>query len=320
MKKFLISILAFMLSIISFAQIAIPKYKYIDDDVQKQGAFPKNNVAEIADAITTKFSSNEEKARAIFYWVANNIAIDAKAVKNQDEKFKLPEKVIELRKATPLGFSLLVQEMCSYAKIRCLSVDGYVKNFASEINEKAEDKNYSWNVVQLGQSPETWYYIDACRASGFLDSKLSVFTKQFTSQYFFAEKKLFNLVYFPDNMAWQLGGGINNVKQYYTLPVFGNQAIALEMKKPSPLTGLIKTTIAKPVLFSFTINNDNSINKISILIGDEKKKQKEEPMNFDNNSGNIKFSYTFKKEDTYPIQILVDGKVVLQYMVDVTEK
>jgi hypothetical protein len=320
MKKSLLLFVALVVYTISFAQIAIPKYKYVDDDVQKLGSFPKNNVAEIADAITRKFSSNEEKARAIFYWIANNIAIDPKAVKNLDQKFKLPEKVIELRKATPLGFSLLVQEMCSYAKIRCLSVDGYVKNFATEINEKADEKNYSWNVVQLGQSPETWYYIDACRASGFVDKKFTAFTKQFTSQYFFAEKKLFNLVYFPDNMAWQLGGGINNLKQFYALPVFGNQAIALEMSKTSPLTGLIKTTITKPVLFSFSINNENTINKISILIGDEKKKQKEEPMNFDNNSGNIKFSYTFKKEDTFPIQIVVDEKIVLQYIVEVTEK
>jgi transglutaminase/protease-like cytokinesis protein 3 len=320
MKKPLILLTAFLIHTISFAQATISKYRYVDDYVQKLGAFSTKNVAEIADAITSKFSNNEEKARAIFYWIANNISIDPKAVKQNDEKNKLPEKVIELRKATPLGFSLLVQEMCSYAKIRCLSVDGYVKNFASEINEAADDKNYSWNVVQLGQSPETWQYIDACRASGFLDNRLSLFTKQFTSQYFFAEKKLFNLVYFPDNMAWQLGGGINNVKQYYALPVFGNQAIALEMKKPSPLTGLIKTTTAKPVQFSFSINNENTINKISILVGDDKKIKKEEPMNFNNNNGNISFFYTFKKEDTFPIQIVADGKVLLQYIIEVTEK
>ncbi len=304
----------------SHAQIATSKYQYIDDEVKKLGSFPTKNVAEIADAITAKYSSNEEKARAIFYWIANNIAIDPKAVKQQDEKNKLPEKVIELRKATPLGFSLLVQEMCSYAKIRCLSVDGYVKNHAEEINEKAEEKNYSWNVVQLGQTSEAWYYIDASRASGFLDPKLSIFTKQFTSQYFFTDKKLFNLIYFPDNLAWMLGGGNKSMKDFYALPVIGNEAVGLEMRKLAPLTGIIKTTITKPVNFSFTINNDNTIKKISILIGNEKKRQKEEPMNFDNTSGDISFTYTFKKEDTFPIQIIAYGKVVLQYIVEVTEK
>ena len=320
MKKSLLLFVASIAILFSHAQIATSKYQYIDDEVKKLGSFPTKNVAEIADAITAKYSSNEEKARAIFYWIANNIAIDPKAVKQQDEKNKLPEKVIELRKATPLGFSLLVQEMCSYAKIRCLSVDGYVKNHAEEINEKAEEKNYSWNVVQLGQTSEAWYYIDASRASGFLDPKLSIFTKQFTSQYFFTDKKLFNLIYFPDNLAWMLGGGNKSMKDFYALPVIGNEAVGLEMRKLAPLTGIIKTTITKPVNFSFTINNDNTIKKISILIGNEKKRQKEEPMNFDNTSGDISFTYTFKKEDTFPIQIVVDGKVMFQYIVEVTEK
>ncbi len=320
MKKSLLTLLSFIAISICFAQTINPKYKKVDDAVQKLGALTKFNVADIADTITENFSTNEEKARAIFYWIANNIAIDPKAIKQQDEKNKLPEKVIELRRATPLGFSLLVQEMCSYAKIRCLSVDGFVKNHAYEINEKSDEKNYSWNVVQLGQSPETWYYIDACRASGFLDPKLTSFTKHFTSQYFFADKKLFNLIYFPDNMAWQLGGGNKSIKDFYALPIIGNEAIGLEMKKLLPLTGLIKTTIAKPVSFSFSVNNDNTIQKISILIGDEKKKQKEEPMNFENNGGDIRFAYTFKKDDTFPIQIVVDGKIMLQYIVQVAEK
>ena len=319
MKKIVFALITFSITTISFAQINTPKYKYIDDDVQKLGSFPAKNVAEIADAITAKLSSNEDKARAIFYWIANNIAIDPKAVSKQDEKNKLPEKVIELRKATPLGFSLLVQEMCSYAKIRCLSVDGYVKNHAAEINEKADEKNYSWNVMQLGQTPEAWYYVDACRASGFLDRKQIVFTKQFTSQYFFADKKLFNQIYFPDNLAWMLGGGNKSLKDFYALPIIGNEAIGLEFRKIAPLTGLIITVTNKPVDFSFSINNDNTIKKISILIGEEKKKQKEEPMNFENNNGDIQFSYTFKKEDIFPIQIVADGKIVLQYIVEVKE-
>ncbi len=319
MKKPLLFFIASILFNFSFAQISIPKYKYIDDDVQKLGALIDFNVATIADTITRNFSDNEQKARAIFYWIANNISIDPKATKMHDDRNKEPEKVIASRKATALGFSLLVQEMCSYAKIRCLSVDGYVKNFAAEINETADEKNYSWNVIQLGQSPETWYYVDACRASGFLDKKLATFTKQFTSQYFFTDRKMFNLVYFPDNSAWQLGPGVKSLKGYYALPVFGSQAIALEMRNPLPLTGFIKTKLNKATEFSFAINNDNTITKISIIIGDEKKQMKEEPMNFDNNSGDIKFSYTFKKEDTFPIKIIADGKEVMTYMVEVTE-
>ena len=318
--KLIILLLSIALSNITFGQINSAKYNTVDAEVAKLGTFATNNVAEIADALTGKLNNNEDKARALFYWIANNIALDAKAIKNKDEKNKLPEKVIELRKATPLGFSLLYQEMCSYAKIRCLSVDGYVKNMAAEINEKPDEINYSWNVVQLGQSPETWYYVDACRACGYLDYKQTMFTKQFTSQYFFADKKMFNQIYFPDNMAWLLGGGSKSLSSFYALPVIGNQAVALELRKILPLTGLIKTTLNAEVPFSFTINNDNTIKSISMLIGEDKKKQKEEPMNFDNNNGEIKFAFTFKKEDSFPIQIVADGKIVLQYLVEVKEK
>ena len=295
------------------------KYNNIDEAVKKLGPLNNFNVAVIADTVTEKFADNEQKARAIFYWIANNIQLDPKGTRQNDDKNILPEKVIALRKATPLGFSLLVQEMCSAANIRCLSVDGYVKNYAAEINESADEKNYSWNVIQLGQSPETWYYIDAARASGYLDKKSTVFTKQFTGEYFFADRKLFNLAYFPDNSAWQLGGGIKSVKDYYALPVFNNYSFALGLGKPTPITGYIKTSIKKPVVFSFPINDVIDIKNISLIMGDEKKQPKPEAMNFVNSGGIISFTYQFKKEDTFPLRIVADGKDILQYMVVVTE-
>ncbi len=317
-KNILISILI-LATFCSNAQV--DKYKYIDDAVAKIGAMPKNNVAEIAGKITKDFKANEDKARAIFYWIANNIAIDAKATKKNDPKNPLPELVIASRKTTPLGFSLLVQEMCSYAKIRCLSIDGFVKNNAEEINTKGAEKNYSWNVVQLGQSPETWYYIDACRASGTIDAKYTVYTKEFTSQYFFTDKRLFNLIYFPDNMAWQLGEApVKNLNAYFQLPIISNYAVALEMRKLAPLTGFIKTKINIATNFSFTINNENVINKITLLKVVGKKVSKEEAMNYTNDNGVITFSYTFKKEEEFQLQVVVNGKVLLQYLVEVKEK
>ena len=317
MKKLVFAFIFIGAAFDVFAQQS--KYKNIDEVVEKLGSLNNFNVAVIADTITEKFADNEQKARAIFYWIANNIQLDPKGTRQNDDKNILPEKVIALRKATPLGFSLLVQEMCSAANIRCLSVDGYVKNYSAEINETADEKNYSWNVIQLGQSPETWYYIDAARASGFLDKKSTVFTKQFTSEYFFADRKLFNMAYFPDNNAWQLGGGIKNVKDYFALPVFNNYSFALGVGKPTPITGYIKTSIKKPVLFTFPVNGAIDIKNISLIMGDEKKQSKPEAMNFVNTGGIISFTYQFKKEDTFPLRVVADGKDILQYMVEVTE-
>ncbi len=295
------------------------EYSKVDSIVKQLGSLDSFNVAIIGDTLTRRFPDKEMKARAIFYWIANNISYDLKAIKSNDNRKADPVIVIQTRKATPLGYANLIQEMCSMANIRCLVVDGYVKNYAEDINNPADEINHSWNVIQLGQSPEEWYYIDAAKGSGFSDKKNSTFTKDFISQYFFADKTLFNLDHYPDNRAWQLGGGPKNVKEFYALPVFSSAAYIYGLQRPQPFIGYIKTKTKNTTNFSFPHNNDVSIASISLITGEDKKQEKAQAMNFTDNGGVISFNHQFKKEDTHPVRIVADGKVLIQYFVEVVE-
>ncbi|MBS1743346.1 MAG: hypothetical protein JST81_09950 [Bacteroidetes bacterium] len=290
-----------------------------DEYVKQLGALEKFNVATIADTITRRFADKKDKARAIYYWIANNIALDPKATRAGDNKKILPEEVIQLRKTTPLGFANLFQEMASLATIRCLVVDGFVKYSANDINNKLDEVNHSWNVVQLGQSPETWFYVDVAKASGTLDEKMAVFSKQFTSEYFFADRRLFNLDHYPDNSAWLLGDEKRSEKEFYALPVIGNAAYSYGLQKPSPITGHIKTKTTTPVNFGFIHNAKKTISAITLVMGEGSKQTKSEPMNFTDSDGNLKFSYKFKKADSYPVKVVADGNIVLQYYIDVED-
>lgn len=303
----------------SFAQNNTNRYTAVDAYTTKLGFLESLNVARIADTLTRKLVDKEQKARAIFFWIAHNISLDARAIKSNDQRKSAPEDVVKQRKATPLGFAKLFQEMSSQANIRCLVVDGYAKNNTENINNPADEINHSWNVVQLGQSPDQWFFVDAAKASGFNDKKFSNFTPDFTPNYFFAEKALFNLDHYPDNSAWQLGGGSKSLKDFYALPVIARGAYAIGLKKPIPVTGFIKTKIKNKVLFSFTCNKDIVIQNVSLMIGEGKKMQKPEPMNFTASNGLVNFSYQFKTDDNFPVKIIVDGKEMLQYMVEVTE-
>lgn len=319
MKKISLSLIFIFGVFILQAQQAETPLPANDEFVKKLGALENFNVATIADTITQKFADKKDKARAIYFWIANNIAIDPKATRSNDNKKTDPVIVTQLRKTTPLGFATLVQEMCSMANIRCLIVDGYVKNSAEDINNKPDEVNHSWNVVQLGQSPETWFYIDAAKGSGFLDKKMSVFTKQFTSEYFFAEKKLFNLDHYPDNSAWELGGDQKSIKEFYALPLIGRTAYTYGLQKPIPITGFIKSKTTNTVSFGFVCNASKTISEISIIMGEGNKQTKTEPMNFTNNNGVVKFSYKFKKADSYPIKIMVDGNLLIEYLVEIED-
>ncbi|MBK8775026.1 MAG: hypothetical protein IPM10_09425 [Chitinophagaceae bacterium] len=320
MKKmrYLQSVLQFLFTVLVSPVIA-QNFASVDSAVKQFGGMSDKNVATIAQTITLAFPEKISKARAIYYWIAKNIALDPKASRSNDQKNSDPVKVIELRKATPLGFSLLFQEMCSQAGIRCLSVDGYSKNFAGEINDPADEMNHSWNVVQLGQSKDEWYYVDAAKAAGFLDKKQSIFTPQFCSAYFFADKNLFNLGNYPDNGAWQLGPGPKSLKDFYALPVIGSAAFELGIQKPAPAIGMLKSKLGGKINFTILQNGKKEITKLEILAGEERKKPKPMLVKFSSAEAGMQFTYTCKTEGEYPLIILADGREILAYKLVVEE-
>lgn len=316
--KFLFLFLLSFLSLNLFAQ----KSEYIAADAfaAKIGPLTAFNVATIADTLTRPFDDKAQKARSIYYWITHNIFLDLKGTKANDNRNIDPVTVITTRKATPLGYATLFQEMASLANIRCLTVDGYIKRDATEINNPADEVNHSWVVVQLGKTPTEWYYIDVANGAGYCSGDMRIFTALFTSDYFFAEKSLFDLSHFPDNMAWQLAGkGPQTRKEFYSLPIISNAAFTIGMNNLKPLTGYIKTKTKVPVFFSFNISTDSAISSVTLVAGDDKHLSKPVPMNFTNNGSSVSFSYQFKKEDLFPVRIVVDGKVVAEYMVEATE-
>jgi hypothetical protein len=319
MRYAFIFFFSFLLLNKGISQVSNTKYQKTDNFIFEIGPLEKSNVATIADTITSSFSDKEIKARSIYTWIANNIEMDPKAIRSGDNKNTEPENVIKLRKTTPLGFALLFQEMCSQADIRCLVVDGYTKYNAEQINEMPDAINFSWNVVQLGTSPNAWFYVDVAKASGYLDTKQTRFTHKFSGDYFFANKNVFNLDHFPDNILWQLNEGPKSTKDFYSLPLIHEGTYQLGITKPNPMNGFIKTKPTTSNLFSFKVNDVQNITNISIVIGEGAKQQKPERVNFTTKGNEIFFSYIFKKEDTYPMKIMVDGKDVITYLVESSE-
>ena len=316
MKKFVFFFIVFLIGLNCFSQ---NKYSRIDVAVSKFGSLNSSNIATIADTITAQFSEKEDKARAIFYWIANNISIDPKASRSNDKKNTSPADVIRNRKTNALGFSLLIQEMMSMANIRCLSIDGYTKSDIATLNDPIDEPNASWNVVQLGTSPDQWFYIDAYSAAGFTDKRFTTFTKEFTSEYFFADRTTFNLNHFPDNISWLLGPGVKTLKEFYSLPVFSNGAMIAGLQKSNPAKGFIKTKLKSQVQFSFEFNKDISPKEVILIAGDYRKPENPVAVKFTNSANTISFSHQFKTESDYPVQILIDGKLIATYFAEVQE-
>ncbi|MBC7890546.1 MAG: hypothetical protein H7Z13_21955 [Ferruginibacter sp.] len=318
MHTLLLSTVLILTGSASSAQSSTGDYKVIDDYVKSLGALDTLNMGTISYIVTKKFPDAKDKVRAIFDWIAYNINFDLKAGRNNDNEKSGTDLVLKLRKATSSGYAALFQDMCSAVKIRCLTVDGYAKYNTEQINEKPDGFNHTWAVVQLGQSPDTWFYVDPTWGSGFTDDKMKIYTKQYNDDYFFADRTIFNYQHFPDNGAWQLGAGPKSLSSFLSLPLVKGAAYEFKIGKFTPDDGIIKATLNKPVLFNIKLNYRSEIDIVSLVIGEEKKK-KTKTVDYSFSGGSVIFNYKFTEEDTYPVTVLINNKPVLGYMVEVNE-
>ena len=291
-------------------------FKAIDAYVKSLGPLDSMSMGTINNVVSNKFTDKIDKARAIYYWIAHNIAYDIKAARNNSTIKNTPADVLLYRKAVGIGFASLFQDMCSSADIRCLTVDGFVKNNTQQIGEKDVEINHSWAVVQLGQSPEEWYYVDPAFGSGYTNTDMKEFTPYYTDVYFFTEKETFNLQHYPDNEAWKLGSAPKNKKDFFEMPLVKVSAMEFGIKKLSPDDGIIKTKPGKSVKFSFTIKSSENITKVELGIG-EKKKYRLKEIQYSNSASVLSFSYKFEEENSYPLTIFVNGKEFASYYVEV---
>ena len=302
----------------AFAQTNRADFKVVDEYVKSLGTLDTLNMGTISYIVTKKFPDNKDKARAIFDWIANNISFDCKGARNNGNEKNNSDDVLKSRKATASGYAALFQDMCSAVKVRCLTVDGYLKNNVEQINEKPDDFNHTWDVVQLGQSPEAWFYVDPTLGSGYTDDKVTVFTKAYNDAYFFADKATFNEQHFPKNTAWFLGAGPKNIKDFLSLPLIKNAAYEFGVSNYSPASGFIKTGIGKSVQFSFRVASNAKIDIVALAIGEDKKK-KIKTADYTFEAGTIRFSYKFEEENSYPVTVLINNKPVLEYFVEANE-
>ncbi len=314
--KKITGIIFLLLTVNCFAQKNGRNFKDIDEYVKKLGTLDSLNMGTISNLLTKNYDDKTDKSRAIYDWIAYNISYDFKTARNGGAEKNSSTEVLLYRKATGAGYANLFQDMCSSAGIRCLTANGFIKFGTEQISDSKTEINHSWAVIQLGQSPEAWYYADPCMGSGYPDAEFKSFTKAFNPDYFFADLTIFNLQHYPDNIAWQLGPGPKNKKDFFDLPVIKSAAYEFGLKRFSPKDGSVKIAVKKPLVFVYQLNDRVAVTKVSVAIGEGKKKTiKEIPFTFD--KGMLSFFYKFDEEDTLPVTILINGKEFAEYAVAV---
>ncbi|WP_370408220.1 transglutaminase domain-containing protein [Tenacibaculum dicentrarchi] len=282
--------------------------------------------------LTYKLSTDVEKFRAIYTWVATNIKADAKThnkVTRMREKFKndsvslsnwntsykkiVFKKLVKHKKTMCTGYAYLIKEMASIVNIESKIINGYGRTVSSNI-DTLENINHSWNSVKLNNK---WYLCDATWSSGYIDEN-GIFITDYNTGYFLTDPVLFSKNHYPLQQKWFLSAK-QTASNFVEAPIiygeiFKHQIISLFPEK-------MKLTVNKKETILFKLNSlkNNSSKKITLIhfLGNTIKKLKIDDLNKNNHT--ITFKHKFKWKGTYDIHLKIDDDIVATYVVKVTD-
>jgi len=120
-----------------------------------------SSTSSIASYITSHFTTQENRARAIFVWLATHIRYDIEkmyAINFKKDNGETIAKALQDRKGICEDYALLFQDICTKAGIPCYEIGGYTRQ-----NGHTDYLTHAWNAAFIDTA---WYMFDATWASG----------------------------------------------------------------------------------------------------------------------------------------------------------
>jgi hypothetical protein len=152
--------------------------------------------------ITTHASTDMERARGAYYWVAKTIRYDAKNYFKDKPSYTIPAEVFESRKAVCAGYAALFADMCTKMGIPCAVISGYSKGFGYHNGQPLYEPDHAWNAFLIKNE---WHLVDATWAAGTIHKRLfRKFVRNFNDNFFNIPPREFVLKHLPEIPAWQL--------------------------------------------------------------------------------------------------------------------
>lgn len=301
-KKFLFGFffLNFIFINFSFSQ----KYTAIDSIVLKYPNF--GSTEKLAERIQKDFTSEHDKARAIFTWIALNLNYDIKAYldppKQKTFKFKdeaeqakqfqlinasTTQKAFRCKKAVCEGFSYLYAHLATLCGLNCQVIIGDSKRVRSDIGRKRLESNHAWNKVQIDGK---WILLDATWGQGYYDEKRQVAIRIFKPFYFDMNPKYFYAKHFPDSAMYP--ENVGNKETFLNGPLIYSEFIKENCEILMPFSGVITANDGDKI--TFKIKNISRFDDLYYL---DKKEERVKIENPKEENGILEFQVTYNRKN-----------------------
>ncbi|MGS2727947.1 transglutaminase domain-containing protein [Psychroserpens sp. BH13MA-6] len=259
-KRTLVILLFIFFSTLGWSQ----NYKKVDSIVL---TYPTkfSSVTKLADRISSDFSTDFDKVRAVYTWIINNVAYDLsesgiysyeysnkKEFEKRKAKFekKLSSRVISKGRAVCEGYSTLFTAICDNLNIKSKIVSGNAKTIVRDIGKRYHS-NHAWNIVLIENKS---YLIDVTWGAGTYNKH---FEKKANYFYFLTDPNLFIKKHYPDYYENALLDTKVEKEDFLNSPLLYNY----DFKLINPSNGIIKKSEVGTLKFTFSY--DKNVSSIS---------------------------------------------------------
>ncbi|MEP0264910.1 transglutaminase domain-containing protein [Dokdonia sp.] len=205
---------------------------------EKVRTYPKSihTIKSLSDRIQHDFSTKETQTRAIYTWIATNIAYDLidyyslrspnriyyyseeeRVRKIREAQTALINKTLQTKKGLCEGYATLFHVLCEELGIPSVIINGYTKTDSKLIGTSPGFKNHAWNAVYLN---DQWHLIDVTWGAGQEIEYRRKWQFQFNESYYKVAPEIFVKHHYPQNPIWQLIESPITKEDFFKKPLF----------------------------------------------------------------------------------------------------
>lgn len=192
---------AFLLSLIFSLNLysqktSISEFSAIDKKALHIPDSLTKNTDQIAKYIKLNFTSDTERSRAAFIWVASNISYDLDnmyAVNINETREDRIAKTLKTRKGICENYASLFSEILNQAGIKSFVIAGYTKQHTA-----IDQLSHAWSAALIDGS---WYLFDATWGSGYVNN--GKFTKKISDKFYKVSPENSIKTHMPFDYLWQ---------------------------------------------------------------------------------------------------------------------
>ena len=218
---------------------------------------------ELAPKVTAGFTTDKDKAAALFYWITQNIAYDTKLYgqiagrKKSKPKSYTPAEIEEIYEQRVLntlrrgkgvceGYSRLYQRLARLSGLECELIAGNARG--NVMVPGSLGIGHAWNAVKIDGA---WELLDCTWGAGTVNEKMK-YVPRFRPAYFMTPPESLSYNHFPKEAKWQLLPEPVSQEVYLERAAIGGGFLAYGLHDLSHPTYRLETPRRQPLTVGFT--------------------------------------------------------------------